>query len=55
MACRLFGAKPLPEPMLTYCHLGSLEQASVIFESKYENFFIEVNAWKMLYAKCPPF
>ena len=21
MACRLFGAKPLPEPMLTYCRL----------------------------------
>ena len=21
MACRLFGAKPLPEPMLTYCLL----------------------------------
>ena len=21
MACRLFGAKPLPEPMLTYCQL----------------------------------
>ena len=21
MACRLFGAKPLPEPMLAYCHL----------------------------------
>ena len=20
MACRLFGAKPLPEPMLAYCH-----------------------------------
>ena len=26
MACRLFGAKPLPEPMLAYCQLGSWEQ-----------------------------
>ena len=24
MACRLFGAKPLPEPMLAYCQLGLL-------------------------------
>ena len=26
MACHLFGAKPLPEPMLTYCQLDSWEQ-----------------------------
>ena len=31
MACRLFGAKPLPEPMLTYCQLDSYEQTSVKF------------------------
>ena len=24
MACRLFGAKPLPEPMLSYCHMDPL-------------------------------
>ena len=23
MACRLFGAKPLPEPMLAYCQLDT--------------------------------
>ena len=28
MACRLFGAKPLPEPMLAYCQLDSWEQKS---------------------------
>ena len=28
--CRLFGAKPLPEPMLTYCEMDSLEQISVL-------------------------
>ena len=26
MACRLFGAKPLPEPMLAYCQLDPWEQ-----------------------------
>ena len=34
MACRLFGAKPLPEPMLTCCQLDHKEQTSVKFESK---------------------
>ena len=40
MACRLFGAKPLPEPMLTYCQLEfwSLNWNSVIF--------IQENAFK---------
>ena len=28
----LFGAKPLPKPMLVYCQLDSLEQISVKFE-----------------------
>ena len=32
MACRLFGAKPLSEPMLAYCQLDSWEQISVKFE-----------------------
>ena len=31
MACRLFGAKPLPEPMLVYCPLDPWEQVSVKF------------------------
>ena len=29
MACRLFGAKPLSEPMLEYCQLYPPEQISV--------------------------
>ena len=33
MACRLFGTKPLPEPMLDYCELDSCEQISVKFKS----------------------
>ena len=41
MACRLSGAKPLPEPMLTYCQLDPQEQTSVKFESKYKTFIQE--------------
>ena len=38
MACRLFGAKPLPEPILAYCQLDYWEYISVKFESKLYNF-----------------
>ena len=31
MACRLFGAKPLPEPMLLYCQSYPKEHISVKF------------------------
>ena len=41
MACRLFAAKPLPEPMLAYCQLDSCEQISV----KLHN-FIQENAFE---------
>ena len=33
MAWCLYNVKPLPEPMLTYCHLTLWEQSSVKFES----------------------
>ena len=33
MACRLFGTKPLPDPMLTSCQLDPYEQTSVKFGS----------------------
>ena len=36
MACRLFGAKPLFEPMLTYCQLDPKEHISMIFYLKFE-------------------
>ena len=32
MACRLFGAKQLPEPMLAYCPLNPWKHISVKFE-----------------------
>ena len=38
MAFRLFSAKPLPEPMLTYCQYVSWERTSVIFLSKLKQF-----------------
>ena len=39
MACHLvFDAKPLPEPMLAYCHLDSQEQISVKIESEFYHF-----------------
>ena len=36
MACRLFGAKPLPQPMLTYYQLDPHWQISKKFESTYK-------------------
>ena len=49
--CRLVGAKPLPEPILTYCQLDHWEQNSVNFESKYKTVFymkMHLNLWKCL-------
>ena len=47
MACRLFGAKPLPEAMLAYCQLYPYEQNSVKFKSKDKTF----QSWKYIW-KC---
>ena len=38
MVCGLFGARPLPEPMLANYQLSPWEQTSVIFESKWKIF-----------------
>ena len=46
MACRLSGAKPLPEPMPPYCQLHSYEHTSVKFESRYKTFHSWKCAWK---------
>ena len=40
MVCRLFGARPLSEPMLEYCQLDPWEHKSVIF-------FIEVHIYSI--------
>ena len=39
MTCYLFGNKPSPEPMLTYCQLDPEEQILVKFELQYEMVF----------------
>ena len=38
IACRLFGAKPLAEPMMTYCQLDNWEQSSANFSLKLKYF-----------------
>ena len=38
LACRLFGTKPLSEPMLAYCKLHPWEQVSAKFHSKFKHF-----------------
>ena len=46
MACRLFSAKSLPEPMPTCCQLNLYEQSTVKFESKYKK-----NSFKNVHLK----
>ena len=46
MACRLVGAKPLHEPMLTFRELDSQKQTSVKLESKYRTFHSWKCTWK---------
>ena len=44
MACRVLDAKPLPEPMLTYCQLDSWQHILVKFESEFYHFHSRKNA-----------
>ena len=41
MACRLFGAKSLSEPMEVFCQLDPWEQTSMKFISEYSDFVQE--------------
>ena len=50
MACRLFGAKPLPEPVLAYYQLDSWEQISVKLESEFYHFYPIKCIWNVV---CP--
>ena len=55
-ACRLFGAKPLAESVLTYCQLDSWEQISMKkFESEFYNFHSNKCIWKCCLPKWRPF
>ena len=60
MVCRLLGAKPLPEYMLTYCQLDLMEciwknGISLQIDFNYKNIFIQGNAIKMSSAEWQPF
>ena len=46
MACRLFGAKPLSEPMLAICQLDSWKHISVKFKSEFYHFHSRKCVWK---------
>ena len=46
MACRLFGVKPLREPILVYYQLDVWEQVSVKFKSQFYHFRSWNCAWK---------
>ena len=54
MACHLFGAKPLPEPMLTYCQLDPWELTSAKFESKYKSFHSGKCIWTLQWLHNEP-
>ena len=47
MACRMFGAKPAPEPMLVYCQLDSWQQISVKLELEFYHFH-----WRKFICNC---
>ena len=55
MACRLFGAKPFPEPMLVYCWLDYWPQVSVKFESEFYHFHSRRYIWKCCLLNWRPF
>ena len=50
MACRLFGTKPLPDPMLTFCHWDLKKQTSVK-SNKNTKLFIQEYALKISSAE----
>ena len=45
LARRLFGAKPLSEPMLSYCHLDHKERILVKFRLKFKSFHSRKYTW----------
>ena len=46
MACHLFSAKPLSEPMHSYCQLDTKEHISVNFYSRFKSFHSVKCTWK---------
>ena len=54
MACHLFGAKPLSEPMLPYCQLDPKEHISVKLYLKFKSFHSRKCTWKYRLPKWQP-
>ena len=54
MACRPFGAKPLPKPMMTYFQLDPQKQSSIKFLSKSNHFHWKNCIWKYRLPKWRP-
>ena len=52
VACHLFSAKPLPEPVMTYCQLDPWEQSSVKFLLKLRHFHWQNCIWKCWLPSC---
>ena len=48
MACRMFGAKPLPEPMLAYCQLDCWEKTFQWNSNRNAVIFIQENAFELV-------
>ena len=46
ITCHLISAKPLPEPVLTYCWVDSEEYTSVKLKSKHNDFLSKKLVWK---------
>ena len=55
MACRLFDAKSLCEPMLIFCHLDPYKQTSLMFYCTIQNLSFMKMHVKILSAKGQPF
>ena len=55
MACRLFGTKLLPEPMLAYCQFDFWEQISVKMESEFYHFHCRKCIWNCPLPNWQPF
>ena len=55
MVCRLFSAKPIFEPMFTYCQWDPKEQNSVKLWSKFEHFLSRKYVWKCCLQIWRPF
>ena len=55
MTCRLSSAKPLPELMLVYCRMDSIEQISMILESKLYHVHSSKCIWNCHLPKWQPF